>query len=124
MSAPSLRNWITGNCTAPILRKEENRRPNPGFSLKYWCTAICAASIRPASWRKPAENACREACCKAKDDSPKELRIQTDLLRFSGRSQRNIETERGITLRVNRSIQVEGAFGVLKIQTFPYLRPG
>ncbi|CAB1239259.1 protein of unknown function [Ruminococcaceae bacterium BL-6] len=67
---------------------------------------------------------CREACCKAKDDSPKELRIQTDLLRLSGRSQRNIETERGITLRVNRSIQVEGAFGVLKIQTFPYLRPG
>lgn len=57
---------------------------------------------------------CRKTCCKAKDDSPKELRIQTDLLRLSGRSQRNIETERGITLRVNRSIQVEGAFGVLK----------
>lgn len=57
---------------------------------------------------------CREACCKAKDGNPKELRIQTDLLRLSGGSQRNIETHRGITLRVNRSIQVEGAFGVLK----------
>ena len=57
---------------------------------------------------------CRRTCCKAKDDNPKELRIQTDLIRLSGRSQRNIETERGITLRVNRSIQVEGAFGLLK----------
>lgn len=29
-------------------------------------------------------------------------------------SYRNIKTEKGIRLRVNRSIQVEGAFGVLK----------
>lgn len=29
-------------------------------------------------------------------------------------SYKNIQTEKGIKLRVNRSIQVEGAFGVLK----------
>ena len=57
---------------------------------------------------------CREACCKAKDNVPKELTVKTDLLRLGGLSRQNIETERGITLRVNRSIQVEGAFGVLK----------
>jgi transposase len=57
---------------------------------------------------------CRSACCKAKDDRPKELQIKTDLLRLSDRSRQNIETERGIKLRINRSIQVEGVFGVLK----------
>jgi transposase len=57
---------------------------------------------------------CREACCKAKDGKLKELQIKTDLLRLSDRSRQNIETERGIKLRINRSIQVEGAFGVLK----------
>lgn len=56
----------------------------------------------------------REACCKAKDDKPKELRMKTDLICLSNRSRKNIQTERGIMLRTNRSIQVEGAFGVLK----------
>jgi len=56
----------------------------------------------------------RAACCKAKDGKPKELKVKTDLLRLSDRSRRNIQTERGIMLRINRSIQVEGAFGVLK----------
>lgn len=57
---------------------------------------------------------CREACCKAKSGTPKELRVKTDLVRLSDDSRKNIKTERGITLRMNRSIQVEGAFGVLK----------
>lgn len=56
----------------------------------------------------------REACCKAKGDKPKELQVKVDLHRLSSKSQKNITTERGIELRVNRSIQVEGAFGVLK----------
>ena len=56
----------------------------------------------------------REACCKAKDNAAKELTFKTNLLRLGGLSRQNIETERGIALRVNRSIQVEGAFGVLK----------
>jgi transposase len=58
---------------------------------------------------------CREACCKAKDDGkPKELQTKPELLRLSSQSRQNILTQRGIQLRVNRSIQVEGAFGVLK----------
>ena len=56
----------------------------------------------------------RESCCKAKGDKPKELSVKTDLLRLSDRSGQNIESKRGILFRINRSIQVEGAFGVLK----------
>ena len=59
---------------------------------------------------------CREVCCKAKDDKPKELKVKTDLLRLGSRSQQNITGEQGLVLRVNRSIQVEGAFGVLNLQ--------
>ena len=56
----------------------------------------------------------RQACCKAKDDAPKEIKVSTELLRLSQQSQENITTPQGILLRVNRSIQVEGAFGILK----------
>ena len=42
--APGLRNWITGNCIVPILRKKENRQRNPGSSLRYWYMVICATS--------------------------------------------------------------------------------
>lgn len=40
--------------------------------------------------------------------------MKTDLLRLGDRSRQNIMGERGTMLRINRSIQVEGAFGVLK----------
>ena len=56
----------------------------------------------------------RAECCKAKEDKAKELRVSTELLRLSKQSQENIMTQQGKLLRVNRSIQVEGAFGVLK----------
>jgi transposase len=56
----------------------------------------------------------RQACCKAQNDSPKEIKVSTEFLRLSQQSQKNITTPQGIMLRVNRSIQVEGAFGVLK----------
>lgn len=56
----------------------------------------------------------RQACSKAKDDAPKEIKVSTELMRLSKQSQENITTPKGILLRVNRSIQVEGAFGVLK----------
>ena len=44
----------------------------------------------------------------------KKLYVADNFLRFRKQSQENIATEKGIMLRVNRSIQVEGAFGVLK----------
>ena len=57
----------------------------------------------------------REKCCQAKDaEQPKELRVNKTLQELRTISQENITTERGIYLRLCRSIQVEGAFGLLK----------
>lgn len=44
----------------------------------------------------------------------KKLYVADNFLRFRKQSQENITTGKGIILRMNRSIQVEGAFGVLK----------
>ena len=84
--------------------RESTQRNRQG----YFCTT---AYYRCESC---ADCPCREACCKAKDSAPKELSVKTDLLRLGNRSKQNITGERGVLLRVNRSIQVEGAFGVLK----------
>ena len=52
----------------------------------------------------------RETCTKAK--SNKRLYISKRFI--EKQSYENIRTERGIRYRINQSIQVEGAFGVLK----------
>ena len=57
----------------------------------------------------------RKKCCQAKDaDQPKQLFVNKTLQALRGESMKNITSERGIYLRVCRSIQVEGAFGLLK----------
>jgi hypothetical protein len=57
----------------------------------------------------------REKCCQAKDaEQPKELRVNKTLQELRKASQENIFTERGVYLRLCRSIQAEGAFGLLK----------
>jgi len=57
----------------------------------------------------------REKCCQAKDaEQPKELRVNKTLQELRKASQENISTERGVYLRLCRSIQAEGAFGLLK----------
>ena len=57
----------------------------------------------------------REKCCQAKDpEQPKELRVNKTLQELRKASQENITSERGINLRLCRSVQVEGAFGLLK----------
>ena len=57
----------------------------------------------------------REACCKAKDpEKQKELIICHELSKYREESLKRITTEEGKLLRVNRSIQAEGAFGQLK----------
>lgn len=57
----------------------------------------------------------RSVCCRAKDpEQSKEIRVQRTFWEKREESKRNITTQRGIHLRVCRSIQVEGAFGVLK----------
>jgi transposase len=54
----------------------------------------------------------RERCT----TSPKNRRMEVskNLLALRGESEANIKSDEGILLRVNRSIQVEGAFGVTK----------
>ena len=57
----------------------------------------------------------RGECCKAKDeDKPKEIRVRKQYKEKRAISEANINTEEGIYLRLCRSIQVEGAFGLLK----------
>ena len=57
----------------------------------------------------------RSACCQAKDaEKPKEVTLRKTFWEMRERSQANITTERGIYLRMCRSIQVEGAFALLK----------
>ena len=57
----------------------------------------------------------REKCCRKKDtDAPKEVILKETFWEKRQRSLENIISERGIHLRVNRSIQVEGAFGLIK----------
>ena len=58
---------------------------------------------------------CRSQCCRAKDlNKPKEIVLQKTFWEKRAQATRNIMTERGIHLRLCRSIQVEGAFGLLK----------
>ena len=58
---------------------------------------------------------CRQACCRAKDpEEPKQLRLQREFQEKRAESQANITTLHGIHLRMCRSIQVEGAFALLK----------
>lgn len=58
---------------------------------------------------------CRTQCCRAKDqDKPKELVLQKTFWEKRAQAEKNITTPRGVHLRLCRSIQVEGAFGLLK----------
>ena len=57
----------------------------------------------------------RSACCHAKDtEKPKEVTLKKTFWEKRAQSQANIITERGTYLRMCRSIQVEGAFALLK----------
>lgn len=57
----------------------------------------------------------RFKCCRAKDpEKPKQLIVDFTVKEYRTRSAGFFTMQEGIQLRVNRSIQVEGAFGVLK----------
>ena len=57
----------------------------------------------------------RAACCKARDPGKqKELVVCREFSEYREASLSRIKTEEGKLLRVNRSIQAEGAFGQLK----------
>lgn len=62
---------------------------------------------------KECENCpCRSLCTQSQ--SGRKLQRAKVFTNFRNESLKNITTEKGILLRMNRSIQVEGAFGVLK----------
>jgi transposase len=56
----------------------------------------------------------RAQCTKAKPENNKRLSVSKNFIALREESQENITTDEGVKLRMNRSIQVEGAFGVLK----------
>ena len=57
----------------------------------------------------------RASCCKAKDpEKPKEIVVCWEQAAYREASLERIGSEEGKLLRVNRSIQAEGAFGELK----------
>lgn len=57
----------------------------------------------------------RDLCCKAKDmDKPKEILLRKTFWEKRALAENQICSPRGIHLRLCRSIQVEGAFGLLK----------
>ena len=57
----------------------------------------------------------REKCCRKQDvNEPKEVIMKETFWEKRQQSLENITSERGIYLRMNRSIQVEGAFGLIK----------
>ena len=86
------------------LRRECTEQENGRYVTTAWyCCESCAGC--------PV----REKCCQAKDTSqPKELRVNKTLQELRKASLNNITSEHGIHLRLSRSIQVEGAFGLLK----------
>ncbi len=54
----------------------------------------------------------RDKCTTAKNG--KMIQVSKEFIRLREQSQQNITTPKGISLRMNRSIQAEGTFGVLK----------
>ena len=58
---------------------------------------------------------CRSLCCRAKDpEQPKQLCLQKTFWEKRAETTQRITSQRGIHLRLCRSIQVEGAFALLK----------
>lgn len=56
--------------------------------------------------------AIKEKCTKPKGN--KQIHIAKEFLRLRKNSLKNITSPKGVVLRMNRSIQVEGAFGIIK----------
>lgn len=56
----------------------------------------------------------RAKCSRAKDETTKDLGVCWEFELHRAQSRENITSEKGICYRMNRSIQVEGAFGVIK----------
>ena len=112
-------------------KKDISRRENMGYDENADCYTCHAGKRLPAVGRKKQKSksgyesevtvyecedcsGCpyKEACTKAKGN--KRLYVSKSFIETRQESYENILSEKGIQYRMNRSIQVEGAFGVLK----------
>ena len=86
-----------------VITAEERERDGPGSeTARYRCEDCRGCPYR-------------EACSKAQDrEKAKEIQICWEQAAYREASLKRISTEEGKLLRVNRSIQVKGAFGELK----------
>ena len=88
------------------------------LSLRRECSSLVHGKIMTtAYYRCESCTDCeyRAQCCQAQDmNEPKELKLKRELWEKRAVSEANITTERGVYLRLCRSIQVEGAFALLK----------
>ena len=88
------------------------------LSLRRECTERKHGQFVTTVWYRCEDcSGCpkRSVCCQAKDpDAPKEVTLRKTFWEMRERSRENISTEHGILLRMCRSIQVEGAFALLK----------
>ena len=88
------------------------------LNLRRECTELQNGRFITTAWYRCescSDCSCREKCCQAKNhDQPKELRVNKTLQELWRASLENITSDYGIYLRLCRSIQVEGAFGLLK----------
>ena len=88
------------------------------LTLRRACTQIRDGQFVSTAWYR-CENcagcSCRSQCCRAKNpEQPKELCLQKTFWEKRAETTQRIASERGIHLRLCRSIQVEGAFALLK----------
>lgn len=93
--------------------------------LRRECSEWKDGQLVPNSWYR-CENCvgcpCRAQCCRARNaDRPKEIVLQKTFWEKRAQAAVNISTDRGIHLRLCRSIQAEGAFALLK-QDFGFRR--
>ena len=86
--------------------------------LRRECTAEESGHFVTTAWYRCEDcSNCprRKACCQAKDaEQPKEVVLRKTFWEKRESAKRNIITDYGVYLRQCRSIQVEGAFGLLK----------
>ena len=94
------------------------KRPSQTRDVKVWTTEQRNGQLTTAAWYRYEDCAgcpCRAQCCRAKDSNqPKEVVMQRTFWEKCEQATRNISSERGIHLRLCRSIQVKGAFALLK----------
>jgi transposase len=86
------------------LRREKSELMPEGYAktTAYYCCDNCGGCEY------------KNSCFQSKKYPNKQMTVQRGLAELGAKSLRNISTPEGIKLRLNRSIQVEGAFGVIK----------